>query len=443
MKVIIYILFGLILFACSSKKAQLELVISDQNALDSLILIAKNDGVVLKNSKKWVNAELIENDKNRKVKVKQKGDMLDHINDSFTSLHVKDASNRYSLMLPHCRSYHQEYLIHKIFQDEGVLNTNYDFISVRFQGKDLFLAKESHFNQNLLKSQGRENGPILRINEDRMWEKRKPKKKTLNYKWEENIPLSLTEKIKIYKNYEDSIVVTDAKQLLDDFRHGLITVSEAFDLENVAKFWAISNVFKADHGLVWSNMRFYYNPSSKKLEQIAYDCFGNRINEPNLLFRGSEKGHTNVEFHHLFLKDSTFLEHYEFYLKKYSSEEYLQKIQYQYQTEIKQIIAEIDPKNLLELNPDFYKSNAKLIRAFFENQSISFQKDSLVLSSQKISDISKNDSLYKEHILHSKDENGYFYMSYFHLPIWIKHEQDSIELPSYQYYGYPEKIYTK
>ncbi len=433
----IHILFCVSIFSCQNKAPQFSLVIDGQSKLDSLIQIAKNEGVILKASKKWVKGTLSDSTQ-RKVKVKLKGDMLDHIQNDFQSLQIKGEGVRFSIMNPSCRSYHQEYLIHKIFEQEDILTTSYDFVHACINNQPLFVVKEGYFDVDLLKRFDRPNGPIFRINEDRMWKKRKPSKKALNYQWEMYIPLTLTEKIKFYKGYSDTLKIQQASKLFNDFRHGTISVDSCFNLDQTAKFWAIANVFKADHALVWSNMRFYYNPQTKKMEQIGYDCFSDRLNEPDLKFRGLKPEDQDVEFHYLFMKDSMFLKRYKHYLERYRSEEFIKQIEDKYEAELSSILNQLNQEGL---DIHFYKNNARLIRESMQSFEFDIVASQHVFSDNKIKSIMSLDSLYDEQILSNHDEIGYFYQSYFHREVWIKHQQDSILLPAYNYEGYPAKIY--
>jgi hypothetical protein len=428
--------------SCQNKVRELVLKIDEPSTLllNNYIEQARDIGIILPEQKKWVSAQILVNDSTVPIKVKLKGDMLDHVNHPFRSLRVKYLNNQYSLLDPVCRSYHQEYLFHEVLLKEGVLATKYEFVTVSLNKQPYFCAKEEHFTDSLLILKNRKNGPLFRINENRMWEKRTPKNGAINYRWEESICLTLTEEINFYSNSSDSIVLQKAGKLFNDFRHGIISVDSCFDMDLISKFWAISNIFKADHALVWSNMRFYYNPTTKKIEPIGYDGYSDRLEDFNLGFRGSEMSHEQVEFHHLFLRDNLFLEKYHAYLHHYSSSVFINEMEAHFEKNLRRLTALFSLEDPLVPKWNFYKENLKKVRVTLNDFSFPFTEGRLVVSEEKIKSISKKDSLYKEHVKIILNENHISYQNYFHRSVSLKHGEDSIFLPAYNYDGYPETV---
>ena len=50
-----------------------------------------------------------------------------------------------------------------------------------------------------------------------------------------------------------------ANQLLNGFQNNLLTTSEVFDLNLLAKYFAIVDLVNANHAAAWHNVRFYYD----------------------------------------------------------------------------------------------------------------------------------------------------------------------------------------
>ena len=50
-----------------------------------------------------------------------------------------------------------------------------------------------------------------------------------------------------------------------------IKVSDFFDLDKLAKHFAITQIFSGDHSHLLGNFITYYNPLTKKVEVIGYD----------------------------------------------------------------------------------------------------------------------------------------------------------------------------
>ena len=79
----------------------------------------------------------------------------------------------FSVQSPMARMGISEWFLHQIYMKEGVLTTRYDFIPFNFKGRNLGIyAYEEHFVKQLLESQDRREGPIIRFLEDAMWDTR-------------------------------------------------------------------------------------------------------------------------------------------------------------------------------------------------------------------------------------------------------------------------------
>ena len=48
-------------------------------------------------------------------------------------------------------------------------------------------------------------------------------------------------------------------------------LEEVFDVEKAARLFAIADLTQGHHGLMWKNVRFYYNSLLGKLEIIGFD----------------------------------------------------------------------------------------------------------------------------------------------------------------------------
>ena len=55
------------------------------------------------------------------------------------------------------------------------------------------------------------------------------------------------------------------------FKNKKIKLSDFFDLDKLAKHFAITQIFSGDHSHVAGNFITYYNPFAKKVEVIGYD----------------------------------------------------------------------------------------------------------------------------------------------------------------------------
>ena len=68
----------------------------------------------------------------------------------------------------------------------------------------------------------------------------------------------------------------EAQALLELFRRGELKTSEVFDIDLLAKYYAINTLMGDVHPAYWHNVRFYYNPMTSLLEPAGYDSLGVR-----------------------------------------------------------------------------------------------------------------------------------------------------------------------
>ena len=82
------------------------------------------------------------------------------------------------------------------------------------------------------------------------------------------IPFEIN-KVKNNSNlYGDYLI---AVGLMRGFLKGELKAHDVFDVKLMGDFLAINDFWGEGHGLVWHNLRFYYNPISAKLEPIGFD----------------------------------------------------------------------------------------------------------------------------------------------------------------------------
>ena len=216
----------------------------------------------------YVPAVMEHHGQSKKVKLRLKGDRkINWAHQDQWSFRVKVRGDntifrmkRFSLHKPIAKNYIHEWIFHKMLENEDILSLRYEFIKVILNGKDLGIyALEEHFEKLLLENRGRREGPIIKFNE--------------TFGWASDISLSPIEPFKKKKWVQpDNLkLLQKAINLLESFRQKKLKVSQVFDVERLAKFFAIADVLGTHHGTVWKSMRFYYNPITSKLEPIGFD----------------------------------------------------------------------------------------------------------------------------------------------------------------------------
>jgi hypothetical protein len=330
----------------------LEMDTSDILSLMDTRKRAFKAGILQSKDEDWVGGFVFSNDKMMKSKLRLKGDWLDHLHGSKWSYRVKlkkdNTWNRmkvFSIQNPLSRLGVNEWFLHQLMISEGLLTTRYGFTPLTFNGRSKGLyAWEEHFVKQLPESQNRREGPLVRFVENALWDARVlDADEKMNYK---KTPVF---DVAVIKPFSSGKVVRDtgmynqfliAQNLMMQYRTRSKSATEIFDLEMMAKYFAMADVFLARHSLIWHNQRFYYNPVICKLEPIAYDCYSDIGLEKNI--KNPITGYFNsgvtqpdeyIMVRELF-NDTTFLNYYITSLEYFANVNYLDSVFQYYNTEV-------------------------------------------------------------------------------------------------------------
>lgn len=342
------------------KHKHLTKMIEDRSA-------AINIGKLL--SARYIPATVGFNNEVKKVKIKLKGDHLDHLLGDKWSFRIKVKGDStimgmkvFSIQNPKTRNHTNEWVFHRVLKKVGLIGLRYEFINVIFNGKDLGLyAIEEHFDKRLIENNKRKDGPIIKFSENMFWHYKNNDNKSDEF-------IYLNSKIDGYKNRtakDNEALYRKAITILKLYREEKISFSNAFDLNTFAKHYAISHLFGAVHGLRWHNRRFYFNPITEKLEPIGFD--GNALSDQ----------FTNFYFKDTFLRKENnnydLVSKITYYLEKYSEEDlisdYSKEISY-YESILKSEFSNSSFKSeIFDNNKENIKNNlfpTELLNAYLE-----------------------------------------------------------------------------
>lgn len=311
-----------------------------QSALDSIIEFrdrALSREVITSDLKTYFKGSVTVDGRKLPVSLRLKGDWVDHLEGEKWSFRIKfKGSNAYhgmkkfSIQDPHTRSFMMEWFGHKLFEKEDILTTRYQFKVVYINGVNRGVyALEEHFDKRLLEYRKRREGPIVKFDENGVWQgyydQQKYQRGFKKFPYLEAAEILPFSKKRTRKN---PILLNQfilAQSHMSRFRNLDTTFQEYLDLDKMARFIALCDVMNATHGLIWHNQRNYLNPVNGLLEPIAYDCFSGqpsihyellgmapRWREEND-FSSFDALFLNQEFNQLYIK----------YLKRFSSEEYM------------------------------------------------------------------------------------------------------------------------
>lgn len=249
-----------------------------EKALERGVIINDLDG-------DYVPATLEYKGKKIKIKLRLKGHMTDHLQDNKWSfrIKVKDKDSfmgmkRFSVQHPGTRGYIYEWIYHELMKREDIIALRYKFINISVNGKDWGIyAVEENFDQELIENNNRKKAPIIRFNPNLYWIDRyneiegiKPLAEYASY-YSSNV-----EAYREDKSLEDStqkLYYLKAIALMEGLRSKKLQVDEVFDIERLAKFHAIIDLVGGQHSIDWSDIKYYYNPVTARLEPVAYESF--------------------------------------------------------------------------------------------------------------------------------------------------------------------------
>lgn len=300
---------------------------------------AIQNGVISKSLKKYFKGIMIYKKEEIPIKIRLKGDWIDHLNGSKWSFRIKILGDKdfkgmkaFSIQHPKTRSFLKEWIMHQIFRDENILTTRYGFITSSLNGNNLGIyAYEEHFSKELIQYNNKTEAPILKFNEEGIWQTRlnNPKNKNLYPFFEASDIVSFQKKSifssdTLRKDFEKGFKLMTKYKEFDE------NLEDIFDLNYTAKLYALYDIGKIRHSYHWHNQRFYYNPKSNNLEHIAFDCYaGIEEGIEDIIYGYSDKISFDFKMNYLskqFFNNELFVSNYKKFLNKFSEPEYLASI---------------------------------------------------------------------------------------------------------------------
>lgn len=253
---------------------------------------AISTGILIESEAEWTKGRILEKAEEIPLDLRLKGDWLDHLRTDKWAFRVKTKSSyswkgmqRFTLETPSVKNYLREWLFHQFLQQEDIIAPRYDFVRVNLNNKNAGVyAYEEHFDRPLLEFNNRENGPILKFSDEAYW--RNLRREVSGFGKKGNRQFVQNFEVSQVESFQQQVTQTDinltkqfniAKDLMYQYKHNLRPADEIFDVDKMAKFYALTDVMQAYHGMIWHNQRFYYNSKTAKIEPIGFDGFGAKI----------------------------------------------------------------------------------------------------------------------------------------------------------------------
>jgi hypothetical protein len=247
--------------------------------------LAINAGVLFSTGDDFVKAQIRHKDQVMEASVRLKGDEPDHFAGDKWSYRIRIKGDNtlfgmkeFSIQHPQTRSFIYEWLLHQALAAEELIHLRYKFIDVTINGTGMGIyALEEHMEKRLIEHNQRREGPILKFGEELLWHEVMQQVNVYRQaSWNGSGSYTSAE-IEAFKmssweaDSANAAILRNACNILDSFRRGELTTSEAFDVDKLAKYFAVMDLFGAFNGTQWCNMRFYFNPITSKLEPIGRD----------------------------------------------------------------------------------------------------------------------------------------------------------------------------
>lgn len=230
------------------------------------------------------------------VSFRMMGQNLDHIVDvNKWSLKVKVKGNNtimgmkeFSLINPFGRnSFHNhpinEWLCHQLEEELGLMSLRFDFVEVSINGKNNGIyAIEEHFEKRLIENNRLREGLLF-----------KPSLK--------NIDVYNEKKVLSKPQFKEQYILLSS--LWKSFLIGDIATNNLFDIEKLAKYYALADLVNGHHTHWLGNTQYYFNPITRLIEPIGREWespyhkeFSLYYDNPQYEFNYHKKIFGNLEF---------------------------------------------------------------------------------------------------------------------------------------------------
>ncbi len=245
--------------------------------------------------KDFLPAQLTVDDRQLAVKIRLKGDLLDHLSTKKWSFRILLPGSgewhhmqEFSIQKPQTRNMLHEWVLHRLLAEEEIFTTYYGFCRAILNGESLGIyAIEEAFNNSIFKSRGLDPMPIVRFNENGLWV-------NASKSSDQVLPFFASADIKGFKRQQgiDQEMQQRAKQQLFRFKKGSGEVEELFDIDQMARMLALIDLANGWHALQWKNVRFCMDPETNKLLPIVFDAYNKKEVDRSLApFAGYEAHH--------------------------------------------------------------------------------------------------------------------------------------------------------
>lgn len=213
-------------------------------------------------------ATLTFNGESHEVKVGLTGKVARHIIDpNKWSFEVKvkgddtiNGMKRFGVLIPSSRGFLTDWTVYELMKERGLIALRMDYVDVNINGKPAgVFYLEERFDKHLVENNRLREGIIFKLERD----------------------MSVYQEDKLLESPEKRDHLLLLNRLWQEVTTGQLPPEKFFDMEKMAKLYAISDLMNNRHGLLRDNLRFYFNPVTGLVEPIAREWESLETNDPS------------------------------------------------------------------------------------------------------------------------------------------------------------------
>jgi hypothetical protein len=248
----------------------------------------KKEVYLLREYKRRFPVVVTYNDDKFDARIRLKGDSVNqHQNDSKFSVRITLNNDTFlgmkafSLQHPKRRSYMSSFLLHKFTEKENLLTKRFNLVPVAINGKYMGIYNyEEVVDHNMTESLTGVNNIVVVWHDDEQFadfSKTKTGEQEVHsrivsdyYHHSRLVTQSFNEVMR------DTILKKDferASKLLNGFRNGNFTASEIFDIDKLALWLAMTDLFGSYHGAFFNNVKLVYDRDLDRFYPLVWDAF--------------------------------------------------------------------------------------------------------------------------------------------------------------------------
>lgn len=311
-------------------------------------------GIILDDVKQEdIPAKLTYNNQTYSVDLQMTGKFLDHLRHpkkwSFQVKvkgdHTLFGMKEFMLIRPEIRGNISEWVCHQLEKREGLMSLKYDFIDVTLNGDHLGIyAIEEHFEKQVVEGNRRREGILFKPGLQQ---------------------IIVFNRKKIEANPPLQAQLSLLNKLWTAFLVGDLPASKLFDLDKLARHYAIADLVNGHHEHYLGNTHYYFNPVTGLIEPMGREWGALRYshNEVTSLFIEDFKDY-GAAYHQKIFKDPIFVAKYLEALDRLSKPEYLDSLFRDIESEMQTRLAILYQDNPYYAYPkEFLYRNQEYIRA--------------------------------------------------------------------------------